>query len=36
VCDEEKDKFPAEEFDKVVQTAVKLFEADKEIILKDA
>ena len=36
VCDEEKGKFPAEEFDKVVQTAVNLFESDKEIILKDA
>ncbi|MFX1491750.1 MAG: hypothetical protein ACFFBU_05770 [Promethearchaeota archaeon] len=36
VCDEEKEKFPAEDFDKVVQTAVNLFESDKEIILKDA
>jgi hypothetical protein len=35
VCDEEKESFPAEEFDKVVQTAQELFESDKEIILKD-
>lgn len=36
VCDEEKEKFPADEFDKVVMTAKDLFESDKEIILKDA
>ncbi len=36
VCDEEKETFPADEFDKVVATAKDLFESDKEIILKDA
>lgn len=35
VCDEEKEVFPAEEFDKVVKTALELFESDQEIILKE-
>ena len=36
ICDEEKETFPVENFDKVVHTAHELFESDKEIILKDA
>ncbi len=36
ICDEEKEAFPATEFDKVIETALELFESDKEIILKDA
>ncbi|MFX0168766.1 MAG: hypothetical protein ACFE89_05320 [Candidatus Hodarchaeota archaeon] len=35
LCDEEQDPFPTDNFSKVVETALKLFESDKEIILKD-
>ena len=35
ICDEEKEAFPVDNFDKVFQTAHDLFESDKEIILKD-
>ena len=35
VCDEEKEAFPADEFNKIVVTAKELFESEKDIILKD-
>lgn len=35
VCDEEKEAFPADDFDKVVEKAVELFESEQDIVLKD-
>ncbi|MFW9831874.1 MAG: hypothetical protein ACFFD8_08865 [Candidatus Thorarchaeota archaeon] len=35
ICDEEKEDFPTDNFDKVVEKAVELFESDQEIVLKD-
>lgn len=35
LCDEEKEKFPQENFSKLVETAVKFFESEEKIILKD-
>jgi hypothetical protein len=35
VCDEEKETFPVDEFDKVINSAKALFESEKEIVLKD-
>lgn len=36
LCDEEKEKFPEENFSKLIETALKLFESDDKIILKSA
>lgn len=36
ICDEEKNPFPAEEFNQVVKTALDLFESEKEIRIPDA
>ncbi|MFX1508671.1 MAG: hypothetical protein ACFFBR_00055 [Promethearchaeota archaeon] len=35
ICDEEKEKFLVEEFDKVIVTAKELFESENEITLKE-
>ncbi|MFX1566184.1 MAG: hypothetical protein ACFFCH_09350 [Promethearchaeota archaeon] len=35
ICDEEKEVFPADEFDKVIATAKELFESENEIALKE-
>ncbi len=36
IVDEETEDFPADQFEKVVQTAVSLFESDKEIRIQEA